>query len=201
MKFICVGRNYAAHAQELGNAVPAEPLLFIKPDTARLWGEVFHLPAFAKEIHFECELVVQVKAPLKNASIEQAAEALHAVSLGLDFTARDVQDELKAQGLPWEKAKAFDGSALVSTEALPAKADEHFNFSLHVNGKQRQSGDSRLMLTPIPALLAYASRYFTILPEDYVFTGTPAGVGALHVGDVLEGFLGSQRFFKVEVAA
>lgn len=201
MKFICVGRNYAAHAQELGNTLPAEPLLFIKPDTARLRGDVFQLPGFASQIHFECELVVQVNAPLKNASLEEASNALHSVSLGLDFTARDLQDELKAQGLPWEKAKAFDGSALVSTAALPAKAGEHFNFSLHVNGAQRQSGDSRLMLTPIPALLAYASRYFTILPEDYVFTGTPAGVGALQMGDVLEGFLGGQLFFRVQVAA
>ncbi len=199
MKCICVGRNYAAHAAELGNSVPEEPLLFIKPAEALLREPVFRLPSFSSQIHFECELVVLLHSPLKNASSLEAKQAIKAVTLGIDFTARDLQDGLKAKGYPWEKAKAFDGSAYVSNHSEPYQELAPFEFSFRVNGEIRQQGSSSLMLTPIPNLLAYASRFFTLSSEDYVFTGTPAGVAAVSNGDVLEGFMGEKPFFEVRV--
>jgi acylpyruvate hydrolase len=199
MKLICVGRNYAAHVDELGNIVEEAPLLFIKPDSALLDGAVFTLPSFSKNIHFECELVVQVNKSLKNATVEEAALAVDTITLGIDFTARDVQDHLKSKGLPWEKAKAFDGSAYVSNVIEPYQAGTPIQFSFKVNGVVRQEGDSSLMLTTIAELLSYASTFFSIHPQDYVFTGTPAGVGSVAAGDVLEGFVGEKKFISVEV--
>lgn len=199
MKIVCVGRNYAAHAQELGNALPEEPLLFLKPDSALMEGEVFRIPSFSQNVHFECEIVVQVEAPLTNATVAEAQAALSTLTLGIDFTARDVQDALKAKGLPWEKAKAFDGSAYVPSVTEAYQAGAPIRFSFKVNGELRQQGDSTLMLTGIPELLAYASRFFTIRPGDYVFTGTPAGVAAVAAGDVLEGFIDDRQLFTVRV--
>lgn len=199
MKIVCVGRNYAAHAQELGNALPEEPLLFLKPDSALMEGEVFRIPSFSQNVHFECEIVVQVKTPLTNATVAEAQAALDSLTLGIDFTARDVQDVLKAKGLPWEKAKAFDGSAYVPSVSEAYQAGAPIRFSFKVNGELRQQGDSTLMLTGIPELLAYASRFFTIRPGDYVFTGTPAGVAAVAAGDVLEGFIEDRQLFTVRV--
>jgi len=199
VKIVCVGRNYAAHAQELGNALPDEPLLFLKPDSALLEGDVFRIPSFSQSVHFECEIVVQVKVPLTNATVAEAQAALSTLTLGIDFTARDVQDVLKAKGLPWEKAKAFDGSAYVPSVTEAYQAGAPIRFSFKVNGELRQQGDSTLMLTGIPELLAYASRFFTIRPGDYVFTGTPAGVAAVAAGDVLEGFIEDRQLFTVRV--
>ena len=199
MKIVAVGRNYAAHAQELGNAVPEEPMLFHKPETALMTGDSFKLPSFSQNIHFECELVVKVNRSLTNVSSEEAEAAIEAVALGLDFTARDLQDQMKAKGLPWEKAKAFDGSAYVSKQQNGHNTGQTYLFTLHVNGSPRQHGDSRLMLTGIADLLSYASRFFTIKPDDLLFTGTPAGVGQVFAGDVLEGFIGDVRFFRVQI--
>lgn len=199
MKCVCVGRNYAAHAAELGNTVPEEPLLFIKPDTALLAEPIFQIPSFSTNIHFECELVVILSKPLKNATPAAAISAIKAITLGIDFTARDLQDALKAKGYPWEKAKAFDGSAYVSNISEPYQDIAPIEFSFRVNGEIRQKSDTSLMLTSIPNLLAYASQFFTLLPEDYIFTGTPAGVAAVSDGDLLEGFIGDRPYFAVRV--
>jgi 2-keto-4-pentenoate hydratase/2-oxohepta-3-ene-1,7-dioic acid hydratase in catechol pathway len=201
MKLICVGRNYAAHAEELGNSVPEEPLLFLKPDTSLMKADIFTIPPFSQNIHFECELVVQVKSTLWRATIEEANAAIDRVTLGIDFTARDMQDRLKAKGLPWEKAKAFDSSAYVSNVTEPYQLGTPILFSFKVNGELRQEGNSTLMLTGIPELLSYASTFFSIHSHDFVFTGTPAGVAAVSAGDVLEGFIGSKKYFEVLVTS
>lgn len=187
-KAVCVGRNYAAHAQELGNDVPTEPLLFMKPSTAlRPLEQPIVLPEGQGEVHHEVEITVLIGQPLTNATAEEVRAGVAAYGVGLDLTLRDVQNQLKTKGHPWERAKAFDGAGLLSqwVEARGISTRQHIAIGLEVNGKLRQEGHSGQMLFAIAPLVAEISRHFTLLPGDVVFTGTPEGVGPLASGDEL----------------
>ncbi len=207
MKIICVGRNYAAHAHELGNDVPTEPLIFMKPDTAILRDDKpFYYPDFSTNIHYECEVVLRVARSGKYIAPEFAYKYIDAVTVGIDFTARDIQDRLKAAGQPWEIAKGFNGSAVVGkmrtlAEAKITTAADLRNIDFHLlrNGAQVQKSNTALQLFPFDTLIAYVSRFFTLSVGDFIYTGTPEGVGAIAVGDTLEGFLGEERLFVCEI--
>lgn len=198
MKLVCVGRNYAEHARELGNEMPEEPVLFIKPDTALLPpGAPFTIPAFSSDVHHEIELVLRISLDARDVPMHDAMAHVDAITIGLDFTARDVQSRCKAKGLPWEISKAFDGSAAIgSFVPLPHGV---IDFSLQKNGQTVQSGKSSDMLHGFESLLSYASRFFTLRRGDLLFTGTPAGVAAVAPGDVLEGYLEEERLLRCEV--
>ena len=202
-KVVCVGRNYAEHAKELNNPVPAEPILFIKPRTAVVaMGEPVHVPRGQGACHFETELAVLIGRTLKDADETAAASAIAGLGLGLDLTLREVQDGLKARGLPWEKAKAFDGACPLSSFVLPDRMPDLTNLRIRliVNGEVRQDGNTADMLTPVLPLLAYMSRFFTLEPGDVVMTGTPKGVGPLLPGDRLRVLLG-EDILAVETTA
>ncbi len=196
MKIVCIGRNYGDHARELGNDVPDEPVIFLKPTTALIAKEgPIHLPAFSNDIHHELELVYRIAHRNGRAAAEQ-------VTIGLDLTARDVQQELKSKGLPWEKAKAFDGSAYVADTFLDLAsfpAGQHLEFMLKKNGQVVQSGHSGQMLFGVDTLIAHVERYMRLDNGDLLFTGTPAGVGPLKHGDHLEGFLTGELCFELTV--
>ncbi|MBS1582117.1 MAG: fumarylacetoacetate hydrolase family protein [Bacteroidetes bacterium] len=204
MKIICIGRNYGDHARELGNAVPEEPVFFLKPTTACLYpGQPIRLPELLGEIHHEIELVVMIDSYAKDVPASMALGLIASFSLGLDLTARTLQNELKAKGLPWEKAKAFDGSAVLGEVELPMTAStdlQSFTLELKRNGTTVQKGSTRDMLFPVAELIAHVSRYITLEPGDLFFTGTPAGVGPIAEGDLLEGFLNGKRLLNVAVA-
>lgn len=197
MKLICIGRNYSEHAKELGNAVPDEPVVFLKPPTALIpHGGPIRLPAFSTDVHHEIELVYSIRRHNGRAEADR-------VTIGLDLTARDVQQELKQKSLPWEKAKAFDGSAYVAeafsaVESFPA--GKHIEFMLKKNGQVVQSGHSGQMTHDVAALIAHVERYMQLENGDLLFTGTPAGVGPLAAGDRLEGYLLGELLFDLEVA-
>ena len=202
MKIICVGRNYASHAKELGNDVPDEPVLFMKQKDALVEnGGVVRYPAFSNELHYECEVVIKISKNGKMIDPRFVQEYYTEVSLGIDFTARDIQDKLKKKGLPWEKAKAFDKSAAVGEwqpfADLPNPRDIH--FTLTKNGEMVQEGHTRDMLFNIDAILVDASQYFILNIGDIIFTGTPAGVGECVAGDLLEGFLEGEKVLHTEV--
>ena len=202
MKIFCVGRNYAAHAKELGNAVPEAPVIFMKPDTAVLPnGADFVYPSFTSDLHYEIELVLRIGKTAKNISAANALSCVDAITVGIDFTARDVQADLKAKGLPWEKAKAWDHSAIVGEwkpfNAEAAGAD--ILFSLTKNGQTAQSGTTQDMIYSFETLLEHISGYFTLSPGDLIFTGTPAGVGPCLPGDTLTGFLGEEKLFELPI--
>jgi acylpyruvate hydrolase len=202
MKIICIGRNYAEHAKELGNSVPTEPVFFCKPDSAILpKGNPFFIPDWTTDVHYEVELVLRIDRLGKHISKEFAPRYYGAVGLGIDFTARDVQDELKKKGLPWEKAKGFDGSAVISHEFVAVEELEKSNirFSLHKNNETVQSGNSQDMIFDFDAIIAYVSQYMTLKIGDLIFTGTPNGVGKVSPGDELSGFLGERQMFQVKV--
>ena len=202
MKIICIGRNYAEHAKELGNAVPSEPVFFCKPDSAILpKGNPFFIPDWTTDVHYEVELVLRIDRLGKHISKEFAPRYYGAVGLGIDFTARDVQEELKKKGLPWEKAKGFDGSAVISHEFVTVEELEKSNirFSLHKNDELVQSGNSHDMIFDFDAIIAYVSQYMTLKIGDLIFTGTPSGVGKVSSGDELSGFLGERQMFQVKV--
>lgn len=202
MKIICVGRNYADHIRELDNTRPEEPVLFLKPDTARLLTNRFYIPEFSENVHYEVELLIKIKKVGKYIAPEFAHTYYDEIGLGIDFTARDVQQKLKEAGLPWEKAKAFDGAAVIGKKWFP-KTDfkdlQNLNFSLNKNGERVQSGNTNLMLWKIDELIAEISKYFTLKIGDIIFTGTPAGVGKVEIGDKLEGFIEDKPVFKIEV--
>lgn len=200
-KVVCVGRNYAAHARELNNAVPAEPLLFIKPATALVVMETpFAIPADQGACHVETEMALLIGQPLTRASEVEALAAIVGVGIGFDLTLRDVQDSLKQQGHPWEKAKAFDGSCPLSVFVSPEGWQwDRVTLQLRRNGTLQQDGNSRDMITPVATLLAYISQTFTLLPGDVVLTGTPAGVGPLASGDQLEVTLGGRLSLSTAV--
>jgi acylpyruvate hydrolase len=192
MKIICVGRNYAAHAAELQNAVPDKPLIFLKPNTAVLRDNSdFHHPDFSQEIHFECEIVYRVAKEARKVAQANALSYIDGVGLGIDFTARDLQDEIKKKGHPWTLAKMFDGSAPISTFLNPQEMADHQNlhFELRVNDQVRQSGFSGNMLFPLDVLIAYITQFITLDAGDLIFTGTPEGVGKVQVGDRLQASL------------
>lgn len=199
MKIICIGRNYVAHAKELNNELPTEPVIFMKPDSALLRNnDPFYIPDWSSDLHHEVELIVKINKLGKSIDKEFAPRYYTEVGLGIDFTARDVQNRLKDKGLPWEKAKAFDHSAVickefVSIESLP---DRHaINFRLDINGKTVQEGNTSLMIFPIDDLIAHISKYFTLKIGDLIYTGTPAGVGPVKIGDRLEGYLEGKKMF------
>lgn len=204
MKIVCIGRNYADHAKELGNQVPSEPLFFFKPESAVLHKDhPFSIPDWTQDCHFEVEVVVRLDRAAKYISAEHAGRCYATVGLGIDFTARDVQSELKAAGKPWEKAKAFDGSAVVSQEFVPlvdlGGQIQDLDFSLLCNGEEVQRGQTKDMLFPVNDLIAHVSKYSTWKTGDLLFTGTPSGVAAVRSGDRLEGILGGRVMFSVEV--
>lgn len=196
-KAVCVGRNYAAHAMELNNPLPKNPVLFLKPATSFVpLTPSFSIPDGRGECHHEVELALLIGAKLSNATLSQAAEAVAGVAVGLDLTLRDVQQQLKSEGLPWEIAKAFDGALplapFIRRAQLPAM--DSLSFALTVNGSVRQEGSVTDMITPIPNMLAYISQHFTLMPGDVVMTGTPAGVAKLSRGDHLNLRLQTHEF-------
>jgi 2-keto-4-pentenoate hydratase/2-oxohepta-3-ene-1,7-dioic acid hydratase in catechol pathway len=187
-KVVCVGRNYADHAKELNNPVPTEPILFIKPVTSLVpLEEPFNIPAGLGAVHFETELAVLIGETLTQADEQRAQRAIAGIGVGLDLTLREVQDQLKQKGHPWEKSKAFDGACPLSAFLSPATVGDltDVQIRLSVNGEVRQDGNSARMLTPVLKLLSYISQWFTLQPGDVVLTGTPAGVGPVRPGDEL----------------
>lgn len=202
MKIICVGRNYRAHAAELKNEVSKEPVLFLKPQTAiPIKGQPFFYPDFSKEIHYEAEVVVKIKKLGKHIAPEFAHKYYDELSLGIDFTARDLQSECKEKGLPWEKAKAFDGSAALGSFISKEKFKDmnNIDFQLFLNGEKKQDGNSKDMLFSIDELIAYISTFFTLKIGDVIYTGTPEGVGEVKKGDQLEGVLGGEKVLKIAI--
>ena len=192
MKFICIGRNYAEHAKELGNEVPDEPVIFMKPNSAyHQPSNPFYYPEFTNELHYECEIVVRISKNGKLIEEVNASKYYDSISVGIDFTARDIQTELKKKGLPWEKAKGWDGSAVIGKwQPISQEVDmKNIVFSLNKNGQVVQQGNSRDMIHDIDKIIAHVSRFFSLNIGDVIFTGTPAGVGECVVGDELEAFL------------
>lgn len=202
MKIICIGRNYADHISELANQRPDEPVVFIKPDSSVLPDEQdFALPPFSNNVHHEVELVVKITKAGKHIQPDFADTYYEEIGLGIDFTARDVQDQLKAKGLPWEKAKGFDGATVIG-DFLPKtqfKSVDDIDFRLEKNGQTVQEGNSKLMLWKINELICHVSAYFTLRKGDLLFTGTPAGVSKVNSGDTLEGFIGNQSMFRTQI--
>jgi acylpyruvate hydrolase len=196
MKIIAIGRNYAEHAKELNNPVPTVPVIFMKPDTALLKdNKPFYHPEFSQDVHHEIELVLKVCKEGKHISEKFASNYYDEIGLGVDFTARDIQSRHKEKGLPWELAKAFDGSAPISS-FLP-KSDfkdlYNINFRLDINGETKQSGNTNMLLFSFESIIAFVSQYITLKKGDLIFTGTPAGVGKVNVGDHLEGYIGDNK--------
>lgn len=202
MKIICIGRNYVKHAQELNHDVPTEPVFFMKPDSALLKdNKPFFLPDFSKEIHHEIELVIKISRLGKNIEARFAHRYYEEIGLGIDFTARDLQRQLIEKGLPWEKAKAFDSSAVLGKFMTKEELGDpgHILFSLHRNGEVVQSGDSQLMIFPFDAIIENVSKYVTLKIGDLIYTGTPAGVGPVAIDDRLEGYIGEKKMFDIQV--
>lgn len=201
MKIFCIGRNYSEHAKELGNAVPANPVVFAKPDTALLKnGEDFYLPSFSNDVHHEIELVIKIHKVGKNIQEKFAHNYYNEIGLGVDFTARDLQAELKSKGLPWELAKGFDGAAPLGNFMSIEGVDlSNIDFSLKKNGKLVQQGNTAQMIFSFDKIVSFISQYFTLKVGDLIYTGTPAGVGPVAIGDKLEGFIGSNQMLQFEV--
>ena len=202
MKIICIGRNYVNHIEELKNERPSEPVIFMKPDSAVLLKQhPFVIPEFSNDIHHEIELIIKINKVGKYIDTKFAHKYYDEISVGIDFTARDLQNQLKAKGLPWEKAKAFDGSAVIG-EFLPKSqfnSLENITFELTNNNRTVQKGDASYMLWKIDELISYVSRYFTLKIGDIIFTGTPEGVAAVKSEDVLEGFLEGNKLFSIQI--
>lgn len=202
MKVIAVGRNYINHAKELNNPVPQHPVIFMKPDTAILKdNKDFYYPDFSQDIHYEVEVVLRICNEGKHVSKKFAHKYYDAIGLGIDFTARDLQSELKQKGLPWELAKAFDHSAVIS-HLIPKEEFEDLNnltFSLHKNAEQVQIGNTKDVIFDFDDLIVFISKYITLRKGDLVYTGTPEGVGSVKIGDRLEGFLQGKQMFSCNV--
>lgn len=202
MKLICIGRNYTEHIEELKNERPSDPVIFLKPDTSILLKkQPFFIPDFSEDVHHEVEVLVKIKKVGKHIEEKFAHTYYDEIGLGIDFTARDLQSKLKEKGLPWEKAKAFDGAALIG-DFIPkeAVADiNNINFHLENNGKVVQQGNTSFMLWKIDALIEYISKYFTLKIGDIIFTGTPAGVSKVNPNDQLEGYLENKKVFSVKI--
>ena len=210
MKIICIARNYARHAEELdrqvggGTECPAEPVWFLKPDTALLRNnDPFYIPAFSQEVHYECELVVRIDRVGKGIAERFAHRYYHEAGLGIDFTARDLQRQAIARGLPWERCKAFDRSAAISPEFVPLQElggdVQGLRFTLDVNGERRQEGDTSEMLFTVDRIVASVSRYMTLRMGDLIYTGTPAGVGPVKPGDNLRATLGGRELLNFDI--
>jgi len=201
MKIICVGRNYKKHAQELGNEVPEEPVLFMKADSSLMrQRDTFYIPDFSSDVHYEAEIVIRINRLGKRIQSKFAPKYYAQYTIGIDFTARDVQKKLKEKGLPWEKAKAFDSSAVCGDWLDVEGVDlDNLKFELKKNGEIVQSGNTKDMLYPINDLVEHASEYFTLKIGDLIFTGTPEGGGKVESGDVLEGFIEGKQILRVRV--
>lgn len=201
MKIICIGRNYAEHAKELGNEIPERPVIFMKPDTAILKkGSDFYIPEFSEDVHYELEIVLKISKGGKYILDENASKYYDEIALGIDFTARDLQSELKSKGLPWELAKGFDGSAVISEFYKKEKFDmKNINFSLIKNNEKVQAGNTSLMLFSPEKIIAFVSQYFTLRIGDLIFTGTPKGVGKVSESDILEAFLEDQKILNLRI--
>lgn len=202
MKIICIGRNYGDHAKEMNSPIPTKPVFFLKPDTALLPKKMpFFYPEFTKDLHHELELVVRISRLGKHIPVDRAHTYYDEVGLGIDFTARDLQQECKEKGLPWEIAKAFEHSAPVSEEFLPLHSFnlDETSFELKKNGQSVQVGHVRDMIFNIDQLISYVSQFMTLKIGDLLFTGTPAGVGPVHIGDTLEGFLNGAKLLEVRI--
>ena len=201
MKIICIGRNYAKHIEELANEKPENPVVFLKPDSAILPNKnPFFIPPFSNDVHYEVEILVKINKVGKFIDAKFAHKYYDEIGLGIDFTARDVQDECKAKGLPWEKAKAFDGSAIIGEFYPKEQFDlEKITFQLYKNNELVQDGNSNAMLWKIDELIAYVSQYFTLKKGDIIFTGTPEGVGKVSENDVLKGVLEGREAFQIRV--
>jgi len=202
MKIICIGRNYADHAKEMKSELPTEPIFFLKPDTALLKnGNPFFYPEFTKDLHYECELVVQIQKVGKNIAEKFAPKYYSKVTLGIDFTARDLQQNCKEKGLPWEIAKAFEHSAPISNKFIEISSldFENLTFELYKNGEKVQTGHTSDMIFSIDKLIVYVSKFMTLKTGDLLFTGTPAGVGPVKIGDKLEGFLNAEKMFEFNI--
>lgn len=202
MKIICIGRNYVDHTKELNNAVPTEPVFFLKPDTALIKNnEPFYIPSFSNNVHHEVEIVLQVCKMGKHIEEKFANKYYDKITVGIDFTARDMQEQCKEKGLPWEKAKAFDGSAPIG-EMLAVTEIKNSNsipFHLKVNGELRQQGNTENMLFSFDKIIAYISQFVTLKTGDLIYTGTPAGVGQVHIGDKLQAYIGDTLLLDFEV--
>ena len=201
MKIICIGRNYVEHAKELQNEVPSEPVIFIKPKTALAHPHLqIHYPEFTDDLQFEAEVVLKISKNGKFIKERAARQYFDQWTIGIDFTARDVQTRLKAKGLPWELAKAFDGSAAVGQFVpVPDGPLTHYDFALQVNDKTVQQGNTGQMIFSFEKIISYASKYFTLQIGDLIFTGTPAGVGPVLPYDQLNGFLDGEHLLNVEI--
>lgn len=202
MKIICIGRNYTEHARELNNPVPSVPVFFMKPESAMVRGNLpFFYPSFSNDVHHEVELVLHVNKVGRNISEKHAHTYYDGIGVGIDFTARDLQQEAKQKGLPWEIAKAFDYSAPVS-EFIPVEEFKNLNdinFSMHKNGHVVQAGNSGEMIFNFNTIIAYVSRFVTLKMGDMIFTGTPSGVGPVIIGDKLEAFIGDRKMLLCNI--
>lgn len=203
MKIFCIGRNYLEHAKELNNAVPSKPLFFMKPPSSLLRkNKHFYHPEFSKEIHYEVELVLRICKNGRHIAEKFAHKYYDQIGVGIDFTARDLQNECKKKGHPWEIAKAFDKSAPLGDKFIPKEqfADlQNINFSLQKNGATVQSGNTKDLIFSFDKIIAYLSQFFILEMHDLIFTGTPAGVGPITVGDKLEAFIEDERLLGCEI--
>ncbi|TDN88789.1 2-keto-4-pentenoate hydratase/2-oxohepta-3-ene-1,7-dioic acid hydratase in catechol pathway [Salegentibacter sp. 24] len=203
MKIICIGRNYTDHISELQNEKPEDPVIFLKPDTSILLkNQPFFIPDFSDQVHYEVEVLVKIKKVGKHIQEKFAYKYYDQIGLGIDFTARDLQQKLKEKALPWEKAKAFDGAAVIGEKWL--SIDEvsdinMLNFRLEKNGETVQKGDTGMMLWKIDELIAYVSQFFTLKIGDIIFTGTPSGVGRVMPEDKLTGFIEDKQIFSIQI--
>ena len=202
MKIICVGRNYTDHIKELENNKPKEPVLFLKPDSSIiLKNKPFFIPDFSQNIQYELELLIKISRLGKHIQEKFSHKYYDFIELVIDFTARDIQSDLKSKGLPWEKSKAFDGSCFISKWINKSEFNDvnNLNFNLNKNGKTVQKTNSKLMLWKIDELISYISTFFTLKIGDVIFTGTPAGVGNVSIGDNLEGFIEDNKIFNLNI--
>jgi 2-keto-4-pentenoate hydratase/2-oxohepta-3-ene-1,7-dioic acid hydratase in catechol pathway len=202
MKIFCIGRNYADHAKEMKSELPTEPIFFMKPDTALVKeGSDIYLPEFSNEIHFECEVVIKINKAGKFIQKEFARNYYTEITLGLDLTARDLQTKCKEKGLPWEIAKAFDNSAPISSKWISISDINlsDINFQFFQNGELKQNGFTKDMIFSIDELISYVSKFITLKTGDLIYTGTPAGVGPIQIGDKLEGNLNGNKLFEFTV--
>lgn len=202
MKIIAVGRNYVEHIKELNNEQPEDPVIFTKPETAILRNnDPFYYPDFSTDVHFEVEILIRINRAGKNIEEKFAHKYYDEIGIGIDFTARDLQSKLKAKGLPWDLAKGFNGSAPISAFVPKSQFPDlqNLNFQLDLNGETRQQGNTSLMLFKIDYLISFVSRYFLLQQGDIIFTGTPKGVGAVQVGDVLTASIEGQKMLECSV--
>lgn len=202
MKIICIGRNYVEHAKEMNSAIPTEPIFFLKPDTALIKdNQPFYYPEFSKEIHHEVELVLKISKAGKNIQTQFANKYYDEIGIGIDFTARDLQEQCKKKGLPWEKAKAFDGAAPIGMfiNKKQFKDEKNIIFHLNINGNTVQKGNTKDLLFSFDTIVAYVSKFFTLKTGDLIYTGTPEGVGPVGIGDRLEAYIENQKLLDFEI--